>query len=193
MIKNLSPKDKKALTIGGVCLGIYLIGVLVAKPIYLKQREIQQQIENKIFFISKYYEILNQEAYYKQKTKATRRIDAVLTRRFLDQKKPALAAAALQKILESYSRQTSIRIESSRTEKPKYMERIISVPVELNVRSSLKNLVRFIHLVENHQRFMVLEELIIKKVNNTNPEELQSRFLILGFIQQLEPKSPEKI
>ena len=73
------------------------------------------------------------------------------------------------------------------------MERIISVPVELNVRSSLKNLIRFIHLVENHQRFMVLEELIIKKVNNTNPEELQSRFLILGFIQQLEPKSPEKI
>ena len=193
MIGNLSLKDKKALIIGGICVGIYLIGIWVAKPIYLKQREIQQQIENKIFFIKKYYEILNQKAYYEAKTKATRRIDTALTRRFLDQKKPALAAAALQKILGSYAQQTSIRIESSRTEKSKYIERILSVPVELNVRSNLRNLVRFIHLIENHQKFMVLEELTVRKINNKNPEELQSRLLVLGFIQKLETESPQKI
>ena len=38
MIGNLSLKDKKALIIGGICVGIYLIGIWVAKPIYLKQR-----------------------------------------------------------------------------------------------------------------------------------------------------------
>ena len=193
MIDKLSPKDKKALAIGGICIGIYLIGVLGIKPIYLKQEEIKQQIENKIFFIKKYYEILNQKAYYKQKSKVTRRIDTELTRRFLDQKKPALAAAALQKILESYARQTSIRIESSRTEKSKYLEKILSIPVELNVRSGLRDLIRFIHLIENHQKFMVLEELTIRKINGINPEALQTRLLILGFIQQLEPESPQKI
>ena len=192
MIKNLKPKDKKALIVGSVCLGFYLIGVLVVRPVYLKQKEIRQQIENKIFFIKKYYEILNQKTYYEEKNKVARKIDTALTRRFLDQEKPALAAAALQKILESYAQQTSIRIESSRTEKPKFMEQILSVPVELNIQSNLRNLVRFIHLIENHQKFMVLEELAIKKFNNTNPEELESRLLVLGFIQQLATKSPQK-
>ena len=72
------------------------------------------------------------------------------------------------------------------------MEQILSVPVELNIQSNLRNLVRFIHLIENHQKFMVLEELAIKKFNNTNPEELESRLLVLGFIQQLATKSPQK-
>ena len=193
MINKLNTKDKKALTIGGICVGIYLISVLVIKPIYLKQNEIQKQIENKIFFIKKYYEILNQKAYYEQKTQVTRKIDTALTRRCLSQKKPALAAAALQKILEAYAGQTSIRIESSRTEKSKYLEKILSVPVELNVRSGLRDLIRFIRLIENHQKFMVLEELTIRKINGINPEALQTRLLILGFIQQLETESPQKI
>tara|TARA_B100000686_G_scaffold184851_1_gene191705 strand:+ start:3527 stop:4105 length:579 start_codon:yes stop_codon:yes gene_type:complete len=192
MIDKLETKDKRALIIGGICFSIYIIGVFLIKPILIKQLEAGKQIENKIFFIKRYYEILNQKAYYEQKSKATKKIDAALSRRFLDQKKPALAAAALQKILESYAQKTSVSIESSRIEKPKYVERILAIPVEINVRSNLRNLVQFIQRLENHQKFIAVEELALRRSNKIDPEELESRLLALGFIQFLEPKKDKK-
>ena len=192
MIDKLESKDKRALIIGGIGLSIYIFAIFVAKPIYMKQREAGKQIENKIFFINKYYEILNQKAYYEQKNEAIKKIDTALSRRFLGQKKPALAAAALQKILESYARQTNVSIESSRIEKSRYLERILAVPVEINIRSNLRNLSQFIQRLENHQKFMAIEELAIRRSNKTDPEELQSRLLALGFIQSLEPEPTKR-
>ena len=115
-----------------------------------------------------------------------------MSRRFLDQKKPALAAAALQKILESYAQQTNVSIESSRIEKPKYIRRILAVPVEISIRSNLRNLSQFIERIEKHQKFMAIEELVIRRSNKTDPEELRSQLLTLGFIQSLAPQPIKK-
>lgn len=193
MIKNLSAKDRRALIICAGSILAYLFIVLVAEPIYNKQKDMGRQIENKIFFIKKYYEILNQKAYYDQKAEFTRKTEVIMSQRFMGQKKPALAAADLQKTLEAYARQSNIQIENSRTEKPKYLEKLLAVPVEINIRSTLRNLIQFIQSIEKHQNFMVVEELATRRTNKTDPEELQTRLLVLGFIQELEPASPQKI
>ena len=192
MIENLSEKDKKALILAGVVIFIYLAIKLVISPMYSSGEETRQQIKNKVFFIKKYYEILNQKAFYEEKRKANDLIKNSLAKRFLNQEKPALAAASLQKILEGYSRQSSVAIESARIEKPKYLSELLSVPVEINVRSNLKNLTRFLYLIENHEKFMIIEELTIRRANKKDPEELQSKLLILGFINNLEDKKPKK-
>lgn len=191
--KDLSPKDKKALTIGGITVIVYVFFAFGVKPIYLKQKNIAERIQNKIVFIKKYHEILNQKAYYKQKDKANKAIQAALSRRFLNQEKPALAAASLQKILQGYAQQTRVSIENARIEKPKFVERILAVPVEINVRSTLKHLMQFIYLIENHEKFMVVEEVVTRRVNKDDPEELQTRLLVLGFIRQLEKNAAKKI
>ena len=193
MIKNLSPKDKKALTAGGICLLVYVIFVFGIQPFYLKQKSKEEQIENKILFIKKNYEILNQKDYYEQKDKANKAAQSALSRRFLEQTKPALAAASLQKILEGYAQQTSVTIESVRIEKPKYIEHIQAVPVEINIRSKLANLTQFVYLIENHEKFILVEEVVTRRVNKKDPEELQTRVLVSGFIQQLEENTAKKI
>ncbi len=193
MINNLSEKDKKALIVGGVCLFIYISIKFIISPIYSSGEETRQQIENKVFFIKKYYEILNQKAFYEQKRKANETIKNALAKRFLNKEKPALAAASLQKILEGYSKQSSVAIESARIEKPKYISGLLSVPVEISVRSDLKNLTRFLYLIENHEKFMIIEELSIRRSNNKDPEELKSKLLVLGFIKKLEEKKAKKI
>jgi hypothetical protein len=193
MIEKLSEKDRKALIIGTACLVLYISIKFIALPIYSSEDETRQQIENKVFFIKKYYEILNQKAFYEQKRKANESIKNALTKRFLNKKKPALAAASLQKILEGYSKQSSVTIESARIEKPKYISRLLSVPVEISVQSNLKNLTRFLYLIENHEKFMIVEELTIRKSNKKDPEELKSKLLVLGFIKKLEDKKAKKI
>ena len=40
MIEKLGAKDKKALLIGGICVFAYLFYIVIAQPIFLKQKEI---------------------------------------------------------------------------------------------------------------------------------------------------------
>ena len=193
MIDNIRENDKRALIFGGIALALYILYKFVVAPIYLNGEETRQQIENKVFFIKKYYEILNQKAFYEEKRKANQSLQKELVKRFLNKEKPALAAAILQKTLEGYSKQTSVTIESARIEKPKYISGLLSVPVEINVRSDLKNLSRFLYLIENHEKFMIIEELTIRRSNKKDPEELQSKLLVLGFIKKLKVKKPKNI
>lgn len=192
MIKNLNANDKRALMIGGACVFAYVFFMFGVKPVYLKQKNIDEQVRSKIFFIKKYREILNQKAYYNQKRQAAKTIQADLNRQFLGKKKPALAAASLQKVLENYAQRTSVTIESARIEKPRFTEHLFAVPVEINIRSTLNNLTQFIYLIENHEKFLVIEEAVIRRTNKTDPEELQTRLSILGFIRELEKNNIKK-
>jgi len=190
---ELSERDKKFLLAGGICVIIYLGYMFVVEPVFSRQINIEKQIQKKILFIEKYYEILNRSAFYKQKKKGTEILQNQLAKQFFPLKKPSLAAAGLQKILKNHARKTSVTVITTRTEKPKYVEGLLAFPVEITVRSTLKNLSRFLFLVENNNPLLVVENLSIKRVGkNDTPEELKSRILVLGFLQQLEPEPSRK-
>ena len=192
MTLNIEKRDKVFLIGGGVFVACYLLFFLVAEPIYKKQLSIDEKIKDKINFIEKYYEVLNQTLYYQAKEVANKNTKTTLQKRFFNDKEPGLAAAGLQKLLQGFSR-GAVTIEKTRVEKPKYVARILAVPVEITVRSSLKNLALFLMRIENHEKFLVIEELRSRRINKKEPEDLQTRLLITGFIKELEPKSGKPI
>ena len=192
MTLNIGKRDKVFLIGGGVFVACYLLFFLVAEPIYKKQLSIDEKIKDKINFIEKYYEVLNQTSYYQAKEVANKNTKTTLQKRFFNDKEPGLAAAGLQKLLQGFSR-GAVTIEKTRVEKPKYVARILAVPVEITVRSSLKNLALFLMRIENHEKFLVIEELRSRRINKKEPEDLQTRLLISGFIKELEPKSGKPI
>ena len=192
MTLNIGKRDKVFLIGGGVFVACYLLFFLVAEPIYKKQISIEEKIKDKINFIEKYYEVLNQTSYYQAKETANKNTKSTLQKRFFSEKEPGLAAAGLQKLLQGFSR-GAVTIEKTRVEKPKYVTRILAVPVEITVRSSLKNLALFLMRIENHEKFLVIEELRSRRINKKEPEDLQTRLLITGFIKELEPKSGKPI
>jgi hypothetical protein len=192
MTLNIGKRDKVFLIGGGVFVACYLLFFLVAEPIYKKQMSIDEKIKDKINFIEKYYKVLNQTSYYQAKEVANKNTKTTLQKRFFREKEPGLAAAGLQKLLQGFSR-GAVTIEKTRVEKPKYVARILAVPVEITVRSSLKNLALFLMRIENHEKFLVIEELRSRRINKKEPEDLQTRLLITGFIKELEPKSGKPI
>ena len=192
MTLNIGKRDKIFLIGGGVFVACYLLFFLVVEPIYKKQISIDEKIKDKINFIEKYYEVLNQTSYYHAKEVANKNTKTTLQKRFFKDKEPGLAAAGLQKLLQGFSR-GAVTIEKTRVEKPKYVARILAVPVEITVRSSLKNLALFLMRIENHEKFLVIEELRSRRINKKEPEDLQTRLLITGFIKELEPKSGKPI
>ena len=192
MTLNIGKRDKFYLVGGGIFVACYLLFFLVAEPIYKKQISIDEKIKDKINFIEKYYEILNQTSYYQAKELENKNTKTTLQKRFFSDKEPGLAAAGLQKLLQGFSR-GAVTIEKTRVEKPKYVARILAVPVEITVRSSLKNLALFLMRIENHEKFLVIEDLRSRRINKKEPEDLQTRLLITGFIKELEPKSGKPI
>ena len=192
MTLKIEKRDKFYLVGGGIFVACYLLFFLVAEPIYKKQISIDEKIKDKINFIKKYYEILNQTSYYQAKELENKNTKTTLQKRFFSDKEPGLAAAGLQKLLQGFSR-GAVTIEKTRVEKPKYVARILAVPVEITVRSSLKNLALFLMRIENHEKFLVVEELRSRRINKKEPEDLQTRLLITGFIKELEPKSGKPI
>ena len=192
MNMNISQRDKKILIAGIVFVVCYMLVFYVAEPIYKKQAKTDDKIKTKVQFIQKYYEVLNQKSYYQEKEKANQSTHVSLARRFFQEKQPGLAAASLQKLVESFSSGTVV-IERTKVNKLKYIEGILAVPIEISVRSSLKNLSLFLMRIENHEKFLIIEELRLRRINKTDPEDLQTRLMITGFIQELEPQGGKPI
>lgn len=190
---KITPRDKKFLIGGGVILGIYLLAVWVIQPVYAQQKLVDQEIQNKIQFIQKYYEILNQDSYYNAKRIANERTRIILAKKFLNETQPGLAAARLQKIIKGFALQSRVKIEQVRVEKAKLIDQMPAVPISMTLRSSLRNLSEFIYRMENSEKFLVVEEITAQRINKSNPEELKTRLLVSGFIQDLtfRPNGPK--
>jgi type II secretory pathway component PulM len=185
---KITPRDKKFLTVGGLVLGIYLLAVWVVQPIHAEQKHMDQQIQNKTQFIQKYYEILSQDSYYNAKKIANARTRLSLAKKFFKETQPGLAAARLQKIIKDFALQSRVKIEQVRVEKSKAIDQIPTVPISMTLRSSLRNLSEFIYRMENSEKFLVVEEISTQRINKSNPEELKTRLLVSGFVQDLTPR-----
>ncbi len=210
MSRNRTVREKYIWTLCGVLILTFAFVEYVGKPLYLKQKNQEQMIANKIFLITKYYENLNQKAYYREKEQASQKLSARLNKMFLSRyqptltepgllgklflspPQPALAAAGLQKSLEDKARKTRIHLVQVKTEKAKYMEDLLTIPVKITVKSTLEGLSQFVRLIENDEKFLVVEELVIRRINKKDPEQLESRLLVNGFIQQRKSEVPRK-
>jgi hypothetical protein len=185
---NISQRDKKILLASLTFTACYLLFFFIAEPIYKKHKKTNKIIKNKIQFIQKYHQLLNQKSYYQKKERANRSTNATLTSRFFKEKQTGLAAASLQKLIESFSTGT-VMIERTKVEKPKHMKEILAVPIEISIRSNLKNLSLFLMRIENNEKFLIIEELQSRRTNKIDPEDIQTRIVITGFIQEL--KTPD--
>ena len=190
-MKNLKPREKIILGIGGVFLLGYLFTVNIGKPLYKKQLRLESQIESKIFLLAKYYEVLNRKDYYKEKKEANRRLSVQLNQWFLSPKQPTLAAASLQKSLEKKAKQTRVNFVQVKPQKTRPVEGLLGIPVRITVKSALKELTRFIREVENDSKFLVVDTLAVRRINNNDPEILETDLLVLGFVKQLETELKE--
>jgi hypothetical protein len=164
----------------------FVFKILVIQPAYLENKRVSQKIQEKIIFIQKCYEILNQKSYYEAKSTENKLIRTTLDQRFINQTKPALAASEQQHLIENLSNKTGVNIIRFRVDKPKYVESLLTISTKVTTRSKLRNFTNFIHMLQSNQKFMVIEEMAIQRINDTDLEELQAQLTISGFIQSME-------
>ena len=182
---QITPRDKKVLIAGGTFIISWFLFILVIQPLHQENKRTSQKIQDKLIFIQKCYEILNQKSYYKEKSKENKLIRTTLDQRFFNQTKPALAASEQQHLIENLSNKTGVNIIRFRVDKPKYLEGLLTISTKVTTRAKLRNFTKFIHTLESNQKFMVIEEMAIQRINDTDLEELQAQLTISGFIQSM--------
>ena len=182
---QIKPRDKKVLIAGGTFIVFWFLFILVVQPLHQENKRTSQKIQDKLIFIQKCYEILNQKSYYKEKSKENKLIRTTLDQRFFNQTKPALAASEQQHLIENLSNKTGVNIIRFRVDKPKYLEGLLTISTKVTTRAKLRNFTNFIHTLESNQKFMVIEEMAIQRINDTDLEELQAQLTISGFIQSM--------
>ena len=192
-MRQMTPRDKKVITIGGVFTICYALFVFAVQPMHVKQGTVEKKIQDKILFIQKYQEILKQKTYYKAKSIENKSTQTVLSQKFLNESNPALASASQQSLLEELARQTGVNIVRVRVDKPKYIEELLTITTKITARSTLRNLTRFVHMLESNQKFMIIEEVLAQRTNKTDLEELQSQLTISGFIKKMAEKKGKTI
>ena len=188
-MSSITSRDKKSLVIGGTFIMLYLLFIFIVKPKYHESLLINQEIQDKIIFIQKYYAVLNQKDYYKAKDEENKSINTTLNQRFLSKTNPSLAASEQQELLEKLANKTGVNIIRFRVDKPKYTERLLTISTEVTIRSKLRNLTNFVHLLESNQKFIVIEKILLQRINKTDLEELQAQLTISGFIKNFEEET----
>ena len=183
---QITSRDKKVLFAGGTFIVFWLLFTFVAQPVHQENTRTNQKIHDKILFIQKCYEILNQKSYYNAKNKENKLLRTTRDQRFFNQTKPALAASEQQHLIENLSNQTGVNIIRFRVDKPKYLEGLLSISTKVTTRSKLRNFINLIHMLESNQKFMIIEEMSIQRVNETDLEELEAQLTVSGFIQSME-------
>ena len=186
---QITSRDRKVLFAGGTFIVSWLIFIFVAQPTYQESKKLNKKIQDKILFIQKCYEILNQKSYYKTISTENKLLRTTLDQRFSSQTKPALAASEQQNLIEKLSNQTGVNIIRFRVDKPKYVENLLAISTKVTTRSKLRNLTNFIHMLESNQKFMVIEKISLHRINKTDLEELQAQLTVSGFIKKFEEET----
>jgi len=188
-MSSITSRDKKSLVVGGAFIMLYLLFIFIAKPKYHESLLVNQKIQDNIIFIQKYYAVLNQKDYYKAKGEENKSIKTTLAQRFLSKTNPSLAASEQQELLEKLANKTRVNIIRFRVDKPKYTEKLLTISTEVTIRSKLRNLTNFVHLLESNQKFIVIEKILLQRINKTDLEELQAQLTISGFIKNFEEET----
>ena len=188
-MSSITSRDKKSLVVGGAFIMLYLLFIFIAKPKYHESLLVNQKIQDNIIFIQKYYAVLNQKDYYKAKGEENKSIKTTLAQRFLSKTNPSMAASEQQELLEKLANKTRVNIIRFRVDKPKYTEKLLTISTEVTIRSKLRNLTNFVHLLESNQKFIVIENILLQRINKTDLEELQAQLTISGFIKNFEEET----
>lgn len=146
------------LAAGGV-VGLVLLWVLVLSPLAALEDSWSQELKRKQLLLAKY------EALQKGKAavaKAAREVEQGLVKvegQLLAGGNPAVASADLQEILKNLTKALGVQVTSTKVLPPQESGTYLEIPVEVQLASSIDQLVSMLYRLENHQKLLMVTQM----------------------------------
>jgi len=106
---------------------------------------------------------------------------------------PNVAGAELQKILKDFADQSGVEItQKNILPEKKVQDLLTKVSVRIDTNCNLEQLVQFMTAIENHEKYLKIEECMINGFRIQKRYEIRPSLTIAGYISAREEKPREK-
>lgn len=164
---------------GGVALIVFIFYFV---PAWLPE-DLTDKVELKRNMLLHQKELIGQEDSFKTRITAAEQRLAQDMNRLLPGDNAGSAGPALQKILQDLADSQQVEV-SRKTPVPeqKLPDGLIKVTVQLDINCTLEQLTRFITAIENHDKFLKVDELTLWGQRIRNREEIRPSLKVAGLV-----------
>jgi hypothetical protein len=185
---KITARERKFLWAGGIICGIALAAYLVL--LFVPSREdLAGTVEFKKKLLQREKEAISREGFYKARVEEYKaRLDRQMTR-LLPGDNPSVAGAELQKILKELADQSGVEITQRNVQREQKIENsLVKVSVQIVTNCGPEELVQFLAAIENHEKTLSVDELIISSIRVQKQYEIRPSITVSGYIVASEAK-----
>jgi hypothetical protein len=190
---KLTLREKRFIFAGIIVVVVVLI-LYAAASVMGDRESLTQEVERNKQLLLKQREILNSEEGYKKRVEQyTRRLEQELTR-LLPGDNSSIASAGLQTILKDFADQSGVEITQKTTLPEKKVpdnEMLTKISVRIETNCNLEQLVDFLVAIENYDKFLKVEELIITSLPTQRRYQIRPSLTVAGYISSPNLKPTE--
>ncbi len=193
VLVNISKRDKKILTIGGLAVAAFLFITYVISPFFESEQEIRDKTEQREGLLKKYEKIINQKSEVEKNLAQMKRKLAKIKGKLLKGSTPSLAAAEMQKMLEKISKVHDLELKSVKVKEAEKEGDFLVIPLELRLTTDLNRTTKFLTDLEKNQKYLIIPQLKISVKNQRDPKEVIVTIVVSGFFMEEGTKDKKDV
>ena len=190
---NISKRDKKILTIGGLAVAAFLFITYVITPFFESEQEIRDKTEQREGLLKKYEKIINQKSEVEKNLAQMKRELSKIKGKLLKGSTPSLAAAEMQKMLEKISKVHDLELKSVKVKEAEKEGDFLVIPLELRLTTDLNRTRKFLTDLEKNQKYLIIPQLKISVKNQRDPKEVIVTIVVSGFFMEEGAKDKKDV
>lgn len=181
---TITPRDKKFLVAGAGAVCVFVVLKFLVLPFYDKAVEQKQDIAMKERMLKKYVQFVEQQSEVQQQLKDLSREEKKAKASLLTGGTPSLAAADIQKIIESIAEKSKVQVKSVKVMDVYEEAGFQAIPLQISFESDLSKMNTFIRSIETNRKLLTIPELKIRVKNKRKPREISVTLKVVGFMQK---------
>ncbi len=185
---RVSARERRVLIIGGAVVAAVLI-YYVADALLPSRSTLAAEVANRKRTLLAERELLGQEASYKTRVEQYQKRLEQDRSRLLPGDNPNVAGAEVQRVLKELADRNGVEITQRNVQREKKLDKLIKVPVQINMQCNADQLVQFLAAIENYDKFLTVDELSITSFPMQRRFETRPSITVSGFIAA-PPEAP---
>ncbi len=189
---KVTSRERAVIIIGAVVVAAVLI-FYAATLLVPDSQGLSQTVELKKKMLRSQRETLSREEIYKKRIDQYKKQLELDMTRFLPGDNPGLAVADLQRIVKDFADRSGVEItQRNFMPEKKVQDQITKVTVRMETSCNPEQLVQFLTLVENYEKLLRVDEMVISSFPNIKRVDIRTSLTISGYIAVPPDKPIEK-
>lgn len=179
-------RNKKALVALAAAVTLFVLFKFLLFPVLDKIGKKKAGIRFKQQAIERYVKAIEQQDQLKARLRKLKKENRKTTGSFLKGETSSLAAADLQKIIDSIAEENKVDIKSVKVLDSFQEQGLTAIPVQIMFTADLAMLENLIRSIESHRKLLTIPELKIRVRNRRKPAGISVTMKISGYVQRDE-------